>query len=264
MPAGWGSWREHYLQSSAYFAGRELCQCWRPEGINFFQEHVENRFYHEPTINASLAYIQVFGSLPVHGYLPVSPEGAHVLRREVYGAHEEASSEDGSVEWDWEADAPGVLEEVLGEGYADVLVFNTGLWGEVRDAGYLQRLFEAGERAVCPPSQGGVEHRTDALCLWRTTSRRFVCDESQEAVGKSAANSSAHENSRPSPVWDKYDRACPRKDWVPEDVGDEVVRREVERRQRSAGGSGWEIMDLATEDLGQVFPGAAACAARWI
>jgi hypothetical protein len=30
-------------------------------------EHVENRFYYDPDYNISLSYIQVFGSLPVHG-----------------------------------------------------------------------------------------------------------------------------------------------------------------------------------------------------
>lgn len=255
MPAGWGSWREHYLQSSAWFAGRELCQCWRPEGIQFFQEHVENRFYREPEYNISISYIQVFGSLPVHGYLPVSAQGAHVLRPELYGASEEAAASD--VEWDWEDDAPGVLERVLGEDYADVLVFNTGLWGEVKDASYLHRLFSAGEKAVCPPSQAGVAHRTDAVCLWRTTSRRFVCDESKQAVGKSARNGSNRSVDQSAPSredghggWGRYDRACPRADWLAEDVGDEVVRRQV----RSRKSSGWELLDLATEQLGQVSP----------
>jgi len=35
--------KEHYLQSSEFFGGKEMCQCWRPEGLAFFKEHVENR-----------------------------------------------------------------------------------------------------------------------------------------------------------------------------------------------------------------------------
>ncbi len=34
------SWRRHYLESSAMFQGREQCQCYRPEGIPFFHDHV--------------------------------------------------------------------------------------------------------------------------------------------------------------------------------------------------------------------------------
>ncbi len=40
-----------------------VCQCWRPEGIEFFREHVENRFFHDALANISLSYIQVFKEL---------------------------------------------------------------------------------------------------------------------------------------------------------------------------------------------------------
>jgi len=49
------------------------------------------------------------------GYFPASAAGAHVLRGELYGAAEEAAAAaHGSVDWDWESDAPGVLDHVLG------------------------------------------------------------------------------------------------------------------------------------------------------
>jgi hypothetical protein len=283
MPAGWGSWREHYLQSSAFFEGREMCQCWRPEGIEFFKEHVENRFFHEPSSNISISYIQVFGRLPVHGFLPVSAEGSHILRPELYGASEEEAEKEGrGVEWDWEGDAPAVLEQVLGEGFADVLVFNTGLWGEVTDREYIERLLSAGERAVCPArggdeegEEGGERERDEGagrqgmggeerdrererkfketekrqrtgLCLWRTTSRRFVCDTAKED-GRGEGRGGGGGGAR---MWDKYDRACPRRDWIAEDVGDAVVRQRVAERARLGGG--WELLDVGTQELGQV------------
>jgi hypothetical protein len=284
MPAGWGSWREHYLQSSAFFEGREMCQCWRPEGIEFFKEHVENRFFHEPSSNISISYIQVFGRLPVHGFLPVSADGSHILRPELYGASEEEAEKEGrGVEWDWEGDAPAVLEQVLGEGFADVLVFNTGLWGEVTDREYIERLLSAGERAVCPAKGGdeeGEERRETerdegarrqgmdgeerdrererdfketekrqrtGLCLWRTTSRRFVCDTAKED-GRGKGRGGGGGGPR---TWDKYDRACPRRDWIAEDVDDAVVKQRVAERARLGGG--WELLDVGTQELGQVF-----------
>ena len=236
MPAGWGSWREHYLQSSAFFAGNEECQCWRPEGLAFFEEHVENRFFYFPESNVSVSYIQVFGRLPVHGYLPVSAAGAHVLRPELYGTSEEAAATSGrAVEWDWEGDVAEVLEHVLGDNYADVLVFNSGLWGPLHDRGYVRRFLKAGARAVCPSDQrerGGAQ----GLCLWRTTTRRFVCDDGKKFRGGEG------------PRWEKYDRACPRREWVPEDVRDDMVLEEI---AAGSGGGEWEIIDVATGELGQ-------------
>ena len=55
--------------------------------------------------------------------------------------------------------------------------------------------------------------------------------------------------------WDKYNRACPRRDWVAEDVGDDVVREEVSKRR----GGGWEILDVCSEELGQVLFFFLAC-----
>ena len=53
------------------FWAKRRCQCWRPEGIEFFKEHVENRFFRDEEANISVSYVQVFGTLPVHGYWPV-------------------------------------------------------------------------------------------------------------------------------------------------------------------------------------------------
>ena len=51
-------------------------------------------------------------------------------------------------------------------------------------------------------------------------------------------------------MWNKYARECPRRDWVAEDVGDAAVRQQV--RERARLGQGWELMDLASDHLGQV------------
>ena len=145
---------------------------------------------------------------------------------------------------------------MLAEGYADVLVFNSGLWGEVKDRAYLDRLLSAAESNICPPKPDAAGLQRDGLCLWRTTTRRFVCDGSKEAVGRgggerASASKAGGRDEAARPGWDKYDRACPRRDWVAEDVGDDVVREEVGRRRRRGGG-GWEMLDHSTAALGQV------------
>jgi len=60
----WGSWKTFYLASSAHFAGRELCDCFRPEGPwnpDFEMRTEENRFYALSEHNLSVSYLQVVG-----------------------------------------------------------------------------------------------------------------------------------------------------------------------------------------------------------
>ena len=89
-----------------------------------------------------------------------------------------------------------------------------GLAGRAAEAFYVRRFLKAGARAVCPSDQrerGGAQ----GLCLWRTTTRRFVCDDGKKVRGGEG------------PRWEKYDRACPRREWVPEDVRDDMVLEEI-------------------------------------
>jgi hypothetical protein len=103
-----------------------------------------------------------------------------------------------------------------------VLVFNTGLWGELVDPEYLQSLMAAGSRAVCGGSRGGT-------CLWRKTSRRFICD--------------------PRHAWhDPYDRRCGRHHWVPRDTAD--------RCEASSAGDGMCTAGPASHARGTLQPRA--------
>ena len=236
----WGSWREFYLKSSASFHGRELCDCFRPEGPwspEYEMRVEENRFFSLPTWNLSVSYLQVFGSFPMHGHFPGYCRGwagagsdgrgacsvfnmtkealaaaTHVMTAHEYDSNPELDTHEF---FDWHGDLASVLEHVVPAMQVDTLVLNSGLWGELTDLDHVDGIFEAATRSV-PAAGGRHRHR----CLWKRTTKRFVCGNN--------------------------DRRCLRSNWRAQEVGDRVPLDAALRY-------GWELHDAArpTEQLEQ-------------
>mmetsp|Transcript_76805 Transcript_76805/g.207027 ORF Transcript_76805/g.207027 Transcript_76805/m.207027 type:complete len:1138 (-) Transcript_76805:1607-5020(-) len=146
----WGSWRRFYLESSAGFEGRELCDCFRPEGPwdpDFERRVEENRFYSRPERQLLLSFIQVFGGFPVHGHFPGRCRGAghggkfrescspaNITREELTEAGrvlepDEYDSNPGmEADWsnyfDWTGDVPTVLERIVTHMNVNTLVLS--------------------------------------------------------------------------------------------------------------------------------------------
>ena len=225
----WTSWKAFYLHSSAHFRGRELCDCFRPEGPwnpDFEMRTEENRFYALPERNLSVSYLQVFGGFPLHGHFPGPCRGAsggdllcsaanmskaslaaatHVLTSEEYDTNPQLDTHEF---FDWHGDLATVLEHVVPSMEVDTLVLNSGLWGELTDKDLVDGIFEAASRTVA--ASGG-------RCLWKRTTKRFVC-----------GNNS---------------RRCHRRDWVPREVADTEPLGAALRH-------GWAVHDVATPTAG--------------
>jgi len=165
----WGSWKTFYLHSSASFEGRELCDCYRPEGPwnpDFEMRTEENRFFSLPTQNLSVSYLQVFGGFPLHGHFPGRCRGvsggalqcsvanmtaaaragaAHVLTSEEYDSNPFLDTHEF---FDWHGDLPTVLEHVVPSMQVDTLVLNSGLWGELSDVDLVDAVFDVANRTM--------------------------------------------------------------------------------------------------------------------
>ena len=63
---GW--WTEWYKVSAAALEPYENCDCYRKKGFRFLNNVCENRYYHDPTRNITVSYIQAFGSIPIRGH----------------------------------------------------------------------------------------------------------------------------------------------------------------------------------------------------
>mmetsp|Transcript_76806 Transcript_76806/g.207045 ORF Transcript_76806/g.207045 Transcript_76806/m.207045 type:complete len:195 (-) Transcript_76806:1607-2191(-) len=139
-----------YLESSAGFEGRELCDCFRPEGPwdpDFERRVEENRFYSRPERQLLLSFIQVFGGFPVHGHFPGRCRGAghggkfrescspaNITREELTEAGrvlepDEYDSNPGmEADWsnyfDWTGDVPTVLERIVTHMNVNTLVLS--------------------------------------------------------------------------------------------------------------------------------------------
>jgi hypothetical protein len=219
----WGSWKTFYLHSSASFEGRELCDCFRPEGPwnpDFEMRTEENRFFSEPDLNLSVSYLQVFGGFPMHGHFPGQCRGvaggplqcsvanmtkaalaaaAHVLTSKEYDNNPFLDTHEF---FDWHGDLATVLEHVVPNLQVDTLVLNSGLWGELTDPDMVDAIFAAAAAGMA---------RTGGRCLWKRTTKRFKCTQG---------------------------RRCHRTNWVSEEVSDAVP---VDAARRY----GWAVSDVA-------------------
>mmetsp|Transcript_25247 Transcript_25247/g.39624 ORF Transcript_25247/g.39624 Transcript_25247/m.39624 type:complete len:378 (+) Transcript_25247:1704-2837(+) len=224
MPGNvWGSWKRFYLRSSAHFEGRELCDCFRPEGPwnpDFEKRTEENRFLSLPEHNLSLSYLQVFGGFPMHGHFPGRCRGStqvpmcsrlnvsraevsratHVLTNEEYDSN--PLLDQGNV-FDWQSSVHATVRDLVPNMEVDVLIYNTGLWGELKNATMVGDVMSAGSEVV----------KAGGSCFWKRTTKRFKCQGG--------------------------DRRCFRDRWAPEEVADAVPVDQAKDK-------GWGIMDIAT------------------
>ena len=64
-----GMWTTWYNVSTAALQPYENCDCYRRKGYHFLKDICENRYYHDPTRNITLTYIQAFGTnVPIRGH----------------------------------------------------------------------------------------------------------------------------------------------------------------------------------------------------
>ncbi|KAJ1469795.1 hypothetical protein T484DRAFT_1918684 [Baffinella frigidus] len=223
MPGlAWGSWKEFHIESSKSFEGRELCDCFRPEGAwdpSLERRTEENRFLFIPEANASVSFLQVFGGFPMHGHLPAPCRGLigappcsldalnrttlAKARKVLTEAEYDANPFGEEDSFDWQGDVATVLENIVSRLDVDLLLLNSGLWGELTDEESVEEIFKAGDSAVA---------HTNGRKFWKRTTKRFRC-----AGGA---------------------RRCHRDQWGPEAMGDSVPLAAAARH-------GWEVYDAA-------------------